>query len=57
MSKSSETRNFIALNDEERRTIAVLYGFRSLYATDIENYELYKKIEMSMKYQNIIYMR
>jgi len=43
MNKKSETRNFIALNGEERRTIAVLYGFRSLYATDIENYELYKK--------------
>ena len=41
--KRSGYEEFTALKPNERRSLAVLYGYRELYNTDYDNYMLYKE--------------
>ena len=49
---------FISLNGKERFSIAILYGYRSLYETDKDNYEIYKKgVAKDIPEENLLEMK
>ena len=50
---------FIDLNSSERRSMAILYGYRELYRTDFDNYLIYKnnKIDSEIPEYNLSEMK